>query len=190
MFVDLTLPLDGELLKKAFNEEKITFNGHMGTHFDVMGKSFPLSYCEREGVVYDISNIKDRDVEEKDLDLSNLKEGMFVGFYSGWGKQHPYGSAPYFHEHPQLSVSLLEKLTEKEVSMIGIDFAGVRRGKEHTPIDQYCADRGCFIIENLVNLDKLVERDRCFHIHVYPLNFKGLSGLPCRVVAEYDDKNC
>lgn len=68
--------------------------------------------------------------------------------------------------------------------MIGIDFAGVRRGKEHTPKDQYCADRGTFIIENLCNLKNLAQQTEYFTANTYPMNYADMTGLPCRVVAE------
>lgn len=73
---------------------------------------------------------------------------------------------------------------DKGVSIIGVDFAGVRRGKEHTPKDQYCADRGVFIIENLCNLQSVIETGGTCFINTYPMNYADMTGLPCRVVAE------
>ena len=65
----------------------------------------------------------------------------------------------------------------------------MRRGGEHTPKDQYCADRGVFIIENLCNLGELLggEKTARFVARTFPVNFDGMTGLPCRVVAEVDD---
>ena len=70
--------------------------------------------------------------------------------------------------------------------LAGVDFAGVRRGKEHTPTDQVCAGRGTFIIENLCNLSQLLQGKSYakVHFHTYLMNFEGMTGLPCRVVAE------
>jgi len=67
-----------------------------------------------------------------------------------------------------------------------LHFAGVRRGAEHTPKDQYCADRDVFIVENLCNLKHLLGSQRQRHLtaHTYPMKFADMSGLPCRVVAE------
>lgn len=75
-------------------------------------------------------------------------------------------------------------LLNKQVSMIGVDFAGVRRSKEHTPTDQYCADRGTFIIENLCNMKSVLNAGQQFTAHTYPMNYADVTGLPCRVVAE------
>lgn len=90
----------------------------------------------------------------------------------------------YFTEHPQVSNALIDALLDIGVSMIGVDFAGVRRGKEHSPKDQYCADRGVFIIENLCNL-KAVPMGECI-MNTYPTNYAEMTGLPCRIVAEIE----
>lgn len=79
---------------------------------------------------------------------------------------------------------MLEALLQKNVSMIGVDFAGVRRGKEHTPMDQYCADHGVFIIENLCNLYSILKIRNTFIANTYPMNYAEITGLPCRVVAD------
>ena len=57
-------------------------------------------------------------------------------------------------------------------------------GKEYTPKDQYCADRGTFIIENLCNLKTLAQQTEYLTANTYPMNYADMSGLPCRVVAE------
>lgn len=56
----------------------------------------------------------------------------------------------------------------------------------HPQADQYCAANNIFAVENLANLDILPKeaKTRDFTVHTYPVNYEGLSGLPCRVVAE------
>ena len=86
-----------------------------------------------------------------------------------------------------MSDELIEKLLDRHISIIGIDFAGVRRGKEHTLKDQYCADKGVFIIENLCHLGQLLtddEKSAEFIANTYPMNFAEMTGLPCRVIAK------
>jgi len=77
-------------------------------------------------------------------------------------------------------------LLEKGISIIGLDFVGARREPEHTAKDQYCADRGVFIVENLRNLGAITlgKKSATCIINTYPINFSGQTGLPCRVVAE------
>ncbi len=183
MLIDITL----KVTKKIANDpvhSKPSLIGHLGTHFDVMNKEFPLEYTKRKGVIFDVSSIKERDIDVSDINLDDVKQNMFVAFYSGYIERVPYGENGYFSDHPQLSYNLIEALLEKGVSVIGLDFAGIRRGKEHTPTDQHCADKGTFIIENLCNLKSILDISKEFTANVYPMNFVDTTGLPCRVIAE------
>ncbi|MBR3312062.1 MAG: cyclase family protein [Solobacterium sp.] len=181
MLIDITLRITPEMATDAQGNEKKALTGHLGTHFDVMNKEFPLEYTRRKAVVFDVSAVKDRDIDIADIELSKVEKDMFVAFYTGFIEKTGYGGKVYFKEHPQLSNELIDALLAKEISLIGVDFAGVRRGKEHTPKDQYCADHGVFIIENLCNLKNAI--GECI-INTYPVNYVGMTGLPCRVVAE------
>jgi kynurenine formamidase len=186
MLVDLSVEVTEFARKEALGIEKMASFGHLGTHFDVMNKEFPLSYIRREGIVFDVSGEQDRDIYLEEVDYAKIKKGMFVAFYTGFIEKVGYGSKKYFTEHPQLSNKLIDELLEREISIIGIDFAGVRRGNEHTPRDQYCADRGVFIVENLCNLGMVLNKEKhsYFVAHTYPIKFSGMTGLPCRVVGE------
>jgi len=186
MLVDLTYKVTKLAQRNAFNNEQMSSFGHLGTHFDVMNKVFPLDFLKRDGIAFDVTAEKGREIEANDIDLRLVHPKMFVAFYTGFIELEAYGSVRYFKEHPILSNDLIDQLLELQVSIIGIDFAGVRRGDEHTPKDQYCADRGVFIVENLCNLASLLEGNssRNFIANTFPINFEGMSGLPCRVVAE------
>ncbi len=184
MFVDFTLKITPELIIDAQGNEKKSLVGHLGTHFDVMNKEFPLEYLHLPSVIFNVPN--KQEVQFNDIDFSQIKEGMFVGFATGFIENVGYGNKEYFTQHPQLSNELIEKLIAKRVAIIGIDCAGIRRGKEHTPIDQYCADHNVFVIENLCNLQTLLyskDHMTCY-INTYPVHYSDMTGLPCRVVAE------
>ncbi|HUX40242.1 MAG TPA: cyclase family protein [Rectinemataceae bacterium] len=160
--------------------------GHLGTHFDVMDKEFPLAFTRREAVVFDLSSNSTEEIEIGDIDLSLVEPDCFVAFRTDWIERKRYGTKEYLSLHPQLSNGLIDALLEKRVSIIGLDFVGARREPEHTAKDRYCADRGVFIVENLRNLDALTggrKATRCV-INTYPINFSEQTGLPCRVVAE------
>jgi kynurenine formamidase len=184
MLIDLTLKITPKMVKDAQGNEKTALVGHLGTHFDVMNKVFPLEYTERKAIVFDVSQIGDREIAISDINMEKIEENMFVGFYTGFIKKIDYGTKEYYKDHPHLDVKLINTLLDKNISIIGIDFAGVRRGKEHSPMDQICADRGVFIIENLVNLKSLAESNEYFIANTYPMNYEGMTGLPCRVVAK------
>ena len=189
MLIDLTLKIKKEMVKIASeNEMKVLF-GHIGTHFDVMNKTFPLNYTRRKGIVFDISDIQDREIDISDIRFDDVKKDMCVLFFSGFIEKEGYGKPGYFHNHPQLSNNLIKELVNKEISIIGIDFAGVRRGIEHVKADQYCADNNVFVVENLCNIKKLIlemkkDKKRELFINTYPMSYENLTGLPCRVIAE------
>jgi kynurenine formamidase len=184
MKIDITLKITPKMVKDAQGNEKKALVGHLGTHFDVMNKVFPLAYTERKGIVFDVSQVKDRDIDLGDIDIDQVEQDMFVAFYTGFIEAEGYGTRKYFTEHPQLSNALIDALLQKKVSIIGVDFAGVRRGREHTPMDQHCADQGVFIVENLCSLRQILKHGNTFTANTYPMNYEGMTGLPCRVIAE------
>ena len=180
ILTDVTLPVTSEMLDKAGNNERKVFSGHEGTHFDVMNREFPLEYTERKGYVFAVQDREE--IGLSDIDPDVVQRNMFIGFHTGFIEKAGYGTAEYFHQHPQLSEELIRFLVEKRVSIIGIDFAGARRSRQHVPCDQYCADHGVFIVENLCNLGEVTGRE--VTVYTFPLNLKGSSGLPCRVVVK------
>lgn len=182
MLVDITLKITPKMIKDANGNESKSLVGHLGTHFDVMDKVFPLEYTRTKGIIFDVTGIKERDIDVKDIQIDAIKEGFFIIFYTGFIEEVGYGNATYFKDHPQLSNQLIDALIEKKVAMIGIDCAGIRRGKEHTPIDQYLANKNIFVIENICSLHSLIGKELI--INTYPMSYEGITGLPCRIIAE------
>ena len=129
MLFDLTLKLTPEMA----NAQGVRFDapaGHFGTHFDVMNKEFPLSYTRRDAIVFHVRDCWDREITCGDISLDAVHADMFVGFCTGYLEKTGYGTPEYHKNHPVLSYELIDALIERKVSIIGIDFAGVRRGKE------------------------------------------------------------
>ncbi len=184
MLIDITLKLTPKIVKEAPETTNRSLIGHLGTHFDVMDKEFPLEYTCRDGVVFDVSSINGRDIGIEDIAIENVKKDMFVAFYTGYIEKVDYGTREYFAHHPRLSYELIDELLCRGVSIIAIDCSGLRVGKEHTPADQHCADKGTFVVENLCNLKTVINHGGVFTAHTYPMNYVGVSGLPCRVIAE------
>ena len=121
MKIDITLKITPKMATDAQGNERKALVGHLGTHFDVMNKEFPLEYTERKGIVFDVSGVKGRDIDIVDIDLNKVTNDMFVCFYTGFIEEEGYGTRKYFTEHPQLSKELLNALLQKNVSMIGVD---------------------------------------------------------------------
>lgn len=186
MLIDITLKITKSMLSESTVNENKALIGHVGTHFDVMDEEFPLSYTKRKGIVFDVSGVTHRDICADDIDIEKVSADMFVAFYSGFIESVGYGESGYFTVHPQLSDELIDALVEKGISIIGLDFAGIRRGKEHIPKDRYCAQHGVFVVENLLNLKRLLNYSS-FYVYTYPMSIGDITGLPCRVVAEVDD---
>ena len=184
--IDLTTGVSLETAASAKENEKKAWSGHLGTHFDVMDKAFPLEYMERGAVAFDVSGVgTEREIDVEDIDMEQVPTGGFVAFHTGFIERVGYGAPEYFQDHPQLSYRLIEALLAKQVAIIAVDFAGIRRGREHTPADQRCADSDAFVVENICNLASLLDGHSSvrFVAGTYPVNFTGLTGLPCRVVA-------
>lgn len=184
MLIDITYPITPELAAKDPSSTNKALAGHLGTHFDVMDKTFPLEYTRREGILFDVSQVVGRDITPADIDLDRVEKAMCVLFYSGYIEKVPYGSKTYFQEHPRLSFELIDALVNKGVSIIGLDFGGIRRTPEHVPADQCCADKGVFVVENLRNLKTLADKNCPFRVYTFPMSYTGITGLPCRVIAE------
>ena len=102
MLIDITLKITPKMITDAQGNEKKALVGHLGTHFDVMNKEFPLEYTRRKGVVFDVSEVTDRDIDVCDIDLDKVESDMFVSFYTGFIEKIGYGGKVYFTEHPQL----------------------------------------------------------------------------------------
>ena len=190
---DLTYPLTDDdfktmeiLAAKHVNISKSDLFGHIGTHLDLMGKTYPDDYFTLSGRIFDVSTIMGRDIEAGDIDLDCIKEKDFVFFHSGCLASLSYATKEYMTAPIQLSWDLLDRLIEKSVAMIGIDFAGVRRLKEHPKADMRCAEKGTFIVENIYSLESLVAKvgSNPFTVHCYPMRLADATGLPCRVIAE------
>ena len=184
MLIDITLNVTPQMLGTAWDNTAKSLIGHLGTHFDVMDKEFPLEYTSRKAVLFDVSNVREREIAISDINLDLVQADMFVAFRTGFVEEVAYGTQEYFKEHPQLSYELIDVLLEKNISIIGVDCAGIRRGTEHVPIDQKCANRGIFVIENLWDLQKVLDKNNEFIAKTYPMRISGITGLPCRVIAE------
>ena len=188
MKIDLTYPLTKDWLEKFRPNAKdkgLMSLGHVGTHFDVIGKTFPLDYSQCRGIIFDVSNIEDRDIEVSDINDDEICAGDFVLFRTGTSERYEYGTDDYSKYFLQISWELIKILVEKKVHIIGVDSRGLRKGSEHPQADTFCAENDTFVVENLINLDKIIlAGGKIFKVHTYPLNLVGFDGIPCRVVAE------
>ena len=75
---DITLCVTPKVRESMGQNQWKAFTGHLGTHFDVMDKVFPMEYAEREGIIFDVSRVGDGEVQISDIDLTLVKADMAV----------------------------------------------------------------------------------------------------------------
>jgi len=155
---------------------------NMGTHIDVMGigVEIPLERLIGKGVKYDVSNIIDRPIEIKDVDLSLIKGGEFIFFQTNWSK---YLMEDRYADHPEISMELVQKLIDLNINMVGIDALGIGKNKNHGTIDKLLGKAKKYAIENLCNLDKVPTNG--FKVYCFPSKIEGLDALPARLIVEF-----
>lgn len=190
VYRDGSEPLKVETVKrysKSGSEYKtISFScdtHNMGTHIDVMGVDVFIEN-ERlisEGIKFDVSSITDREIKLTDLDLSLVKEGVYVFFQTNYDKY--FEDEDKYNNHPEISMEVIEYLVDKKVNMIGIDALGLGRGRNHGLIDVYLGKHKSYTIENLANLDKIPEEG--FKVYCLPMKIEGIDGLPARILVEF-----
>lgn len=195
MLVDLTLmtpPVEdvaklipSDLPVPADQLKKLLESGHIGTHFDVMDKQWQFDSFKTNGKIFDVSQIRDREVEVADLNGQTIEAGDTVIFHTGFMKEIGYLSKGYGVTSANLSDATVSYLIERKIHNIGVDANGVQKPQKHVAVDQRCADNGVFIVENLDNLEPLLKHSpKPFIVYTAPVKRQDLSGLPCRVVAE------
>lgn len=156
---------------------------NMGTHIDVMGTDVIIENNRliSEGIKFDVSNITDRPIRLDDLELSLIKEGIYVFFQTNWDEY--VDDEIRYSNHPEISMEVIEYLVEKKVNMIGIDTLGLGRGRNHGIIDEFLAENKIYGIENLCNLKSIPQKD--FKVYCLPIKVEGLDALPARLLVEF-----
>ncbi|NME09448.1 hypothetical protein HF875_07945 [Paraclostridium bifermentans] len=156
---------------------------NMGTHIDVMRTDVIIENDRliSEGVKFDVSNITDRAIELDDLELSRIKEGVYVLFQTNWDKY--LDDDEKYSNHPEVSMEVIEYLVGKKVNMIGIDTLGLGLRRNHGTIDEYLAKNKIYGIENLANLNSIPEEN--FKVYCLPIKIEGLDALPARLLVEF-----
>ncbi len=165
--------------ENGWNEKKFSFNSHFSTHIDAPfhmlenGKKldeFPLETFIGEAIVLELNK----------PNLDSIKPGDIVFFYTGHTTK-AY-SKEFFENNPVLSEETAQILVDKKVKIVGIDSFS----PDNSPyeIHKIFFRNNILIVENLVNLDKLInKRFRCY---ILPLKIKNADGVPCRVIGILD----
>ena len=168
--------------KDHWNIKKLTFPSHFGTHIDAPyhmfenGKKltdFPMEKFTGEGTVIDV-----RGQKEIVDNLEKVHQGDIVFFYT----QHIDNvyAKNFFSNNPVISVKTAQLLVKKKVKIVGID--SFSPDNEPFEVHRLLLSHEILIIENLVNLNKLI--DKRFECYALPLKLENADGTPCRVIAK------
>ncbi|WP_027634455.1 cyclase family protein [Clostridium hydrogeniformans] len=189
--IDITLELKKD--NKIWNgvgedKDRLLKLGHIGTHIDVCNKSkVPLDYFKTRGILVDCSNYKENEeIGIEALEGIKIDEAEFIIFKTNIQEKYEYGSEGYIKDHCYLSWKVLDYLLDKKVAFIGIDCAGVRKGKEHFEADVKAEKNNTYIIENLsLNTLKCKKGDK-FNVYTMWIENPFSTGLSTRVLVDID----
>ena len=195
--LDLTLPLDDKIPvfpghpkaefkqvatigKEGWNEKRLEFNTHFGTHIDAPfhmipdGKKlsdFDISDFLGQAQVIDVSDQAEIVVSEEEI------ESEFIFFYTGHSKN--IYSGKYYENNPVISLDTAHMLAHKGVKIVGID--SFSPDNEPFEVHKMLFQHDILSLENLTNLEKLIGKK--FTCIILPLNILEADGSPVRVIA-------
>lgn len=193
--IDLSCPIDNDIrihpldssasLKQeqslqhdGFNSFRLEIGLHTGTHIDA-----PMHLTENKKYIneYDLNrfygkgiliDVRDENIiRYKEKYNSTIQKDDIVIFYTGHSVK--YNSDEYFTDHPVLDMEIAEFLVSKKIKMTGFDLPSPDRSPYL--IHKKLLDNGIMIIENMMNLGKLI--DKKFEIFAFPLNIKADSSI-------------
>ena len=181
---------------------RLELGEHTGTHVDAInhmarqyeGQSIdkmPLTMFYTSGFCLDFSHKELReliDVEELAEACTatgmGIKQGDTVLICTDHYRKH-FGTANW-NKGPGLSAAAARWLGEQRVAAFGVETMspGVS-GVSNKEVHHVCGELGFTHYENLINLDKLVNRGR-FRFIGLPLRIRGGTGSPVRAVAVFE----
>ena len=196
MIIDLTMPISRDIplytpdrvpqikqiasiAKDGWNEHEVRITTHVSTHIDAPYHfisdskkldDFSIEKFIGNGVLVDCR--KQKIVTET---KAKIRKDDIVLFYTGQSKK---SKKDYGKDAPVISSSLAKELVKKKVKMIGID--AFSPDNDPYEVHSILLKNDILIVENLVNLDKLLGKR--FQVIVLPLKL-ALDGAPCRVIA-------
>lgn len=181
---------------------KLELGEHTGTHVDALshmdkknaGQSIdtmPLSMFYTEGICLDFRHkglselITSEEIVEylKSQDLT-IKKGDTVlictGHYSKYFGTDNWGNGP------GITAEAARWLGEKRIAAFGVETMSPGIPKiSNKEVHQICGEMGFTHYENMINLDKLLNRGR-FRFIALPLKIRGGTGSPVRAVAIFE----
>jgi kynurenine formamidase len=164
----------------------ISFPAHTATHVDLV---FPEKRIDPErmignGKLIDVSQLPGKQIHLADVQHQvDIERGDFVFFRTGWSA---FVDTERYHDHPELSLEVVEWLIAKGINAVGIDALGLARERKHGEYDRLLAKHDIYVIENLVNLAAIPQRQ--FKTYCFPLKIEDTDAIPARVLIEVGEQ--
>jgi kynurenine formamidase len=172
--------------------EAIFCSTHVGTHIDapfhfnkngITVEKIPLErlVIDNNIKVIKVDKGENESIEVHDLYNHNINANDTILINTNWSKNNKLKK--YFQTNPGLSEEAAIYLADKRINMIGIDSPSIDLAY-NTEFNSHkvFSNNNILIIENLINLDKLLDNKHIKFI-VLPLRLKDCSGSPVRALA-------
>lgn len=180
-----------EIERFGFQERKMTFYSHTGTHVDapahmipgaVSVDRFPIDAFVGSACALDLTALAGSHIEVSDLAPHRglIETSEFVLLNTGWSRF--WGTADYFGRYPILSAEAARWLGRFRLKGVGIDAISVdENGSTGFPIHKILLGKPVLIVENLTNLQELTAQR--FTFSCLPLKVQEADGSPVRAIA-------
>ena len=117
----------------------------------------------------------------------NAVKGKITVLFTAWAENES-GGARFYSDGPFLSTPGAQYLADNDVNAVAVDFpidkhpATPQSTIKDFPVHRLLLGKGIPLIENLINLDRLVGRD--FELWALPMKLQGGDGAATRAVAQ------
>ena len=201
MFIDISLPITPKAVfrlgappvhivsQRFFHESEgefettvMSFPAHTATHLDLVYKEkrFAPERMVSRGKLLDVTHVSEPEIRVCDIEQQVCIESRdVVLFRTGWSD---FIDTEQYHDHPELSLELVEWLISKNINVVGIDTLGLGKNRKHGEYDRLLAKNDIFVLENLTNLSAVPRQE--FMVYCFPLNIENIDAIPARVLVE------
>ena len=178
----------------GYNLELLFLSSHTGTHIDapyhfvnngLKINQIPLDRLIGKAILIKLKKTKNTSITKLDITLYEKKNGKIpdhssIFFFTTWQKNLKKDN--YFTENPGLDISSAKYLVSKKINLVGIDSPSIDLGTDESfTVHHILSKNNILIVENLINLNKIISKEFIFTI--LPLKLKDATGSPVRAVA-------
>ncbi|MGD8969595.1 MAG: cyclase family protein [Anaerolineae bacterium] len=165
----------------------LSLPAHTATHVDLVFRDRRIA-PERmigKGKLVDATGVAGHHIQLSDVEGQvGIETGDFVFFRTDWSR---FAGTDRYHEHPELSLEVVQWLASNQVNAVGIDALGLGRDRRHGEYDRLLAGSDIFVIENLTHLRAVPKTE--FTVYCLPLRIENIDAIPARVLVEIGESD-